>query len=100
MSDRLTPEDVRFVLKHVMHPAIDHSLLDLGIVKDFTVEGQRVNVIMAMPFPDIPIKDMLIDLVRQPLIGIGAQPEFELTVMTEDERAHFLALEQSGWKGM
>ncbi len=100
MSDQLTPEDVRFVLKNVMHPAIDHSLLDLGIVKDFTVTGKVVNVVMAMPFPEVPIKDMLIDLVRQPLIGIGAQPEFELTVMNDEERQHFLEMEQSGWRGM
>lgn len=100
MSDQLTREDVLFVLRNVVHPAIDHSLLDLGIIRDFTVDGKRVNVIMAMPFPGVPIKDMLVDLVRQPLAGIGAQPEFELTVMTDEEREHFLALEQSGWRGM
>mgnify|MGYP000138425860 CR=1 FL=1 len=86
-------------LAKVMHPAIDRSLMDLGIIRDIEVEGGRVRVSLAFPFPNIPIRDHLIDLVREPLVKMGAEVEIETTVMSKDELQRFLAMERESWKG-
>lgn len=59
--------DIRQAIGQVKHPGIDHSLVDLGIVKDMTIAAQKVTLTFALPFPNIPIGAQLIDGVRLPL---------------------------------
>jgi metal-sulfur cluster biosynthetic enzyme len=92
-------DDVREILAGVKHPAIDRTLLELGIIKSMAVEGGNVRVLMAFPFPNIPIGDYLIHSVRGPLGERGIAVEIETTVMDEDELQKFLAMEKEGWTG-
>ena len=55
---------------------------------------------MAFPALNIPILDMLIQSVQQPLEAINAKVDMEKVVMTQEEMQKFLAMEQSAWKGM
>ena len=48
---------------------------------------------------NVPIKGMLINSVKEPLEQMGANVEFETTVMTPEELQRFLELEQKAWKG-
>ena len=99
MTSAVSEADIRQAVEQVKHPAIDHSLVDLGIVKNIAIEGQKVTVTFAFPFPNIPIGDMLVDSVRLPLQNLGAEVEVETTVMDQGELQKFLAMEQDGWKG-
>jgi len=100
MTAILSETGIRETIGQVKHPAIDHSLVDLGIVKDIAITGQKVKLTFAFPFPNIPIKDMLIDSVRLPLQNMGAEVEVETTTMDQAAVQKFLAMEQEGWKGM
>ncbi len=99
MTATLSEMDIRQAIGQVKHPAIDHSLVDLGIVKDVTIEAQKITLTFAFPFPNIPIGDQLIDSVRLPLENLGAEVEVETTGMDQAELQKFLAMEQDGWKG-
>ena len=99
MSRNISEEDVRKVLARVNHPMIDRSLLELGVIKHIAVEQRKVKVTLAFPFPIIPIKDHIIQSVREPLQKLGAEIEVKLTVMNHDELQKFLAMEQDAWKG-
>lgn len=99
-AEDISRDDVREILAGIKHPAIDRTLLDLGIIKAVEVEGDNVRVIMAFPFPNIPIGDYLINSVRGPLDERGIAVEIETTVMNEDELQKFLAMEKEGWKGL
>ncbi|MFX1555476.1 MAG: iron-sulfur cluster assembly protein [Promethearchaeota archaeon] len=99
MDTNISEEDVRNVLAWVNHPMIDRSLLELGIIKHIAVEQGKVNVTLAFPFPNIPIKDHIIHSVREPIQKLGAEIEVKLTVMNHDELQKFLAMEQDAWKG-
>ena len=99
MTSAVSEADIRQAVEQVKHPAIDHSLVDLGIVKNIAIEGQKVTVTFAFPFPKIPIGDMLVDSVRLPLQNLGVEVEIETTVMDQAELKKFLAMEQDGWKG-
>ena len=99
MSKNISEQDVRTVLAWVKHPMIDRTLLDLGVIKDISVENNKVKITLAFPFPNIPIKEQLIDSVREPITKLGAEVEVKLIVMNQEELQKFLAMEQEAWKG-
>ncbi|MEA2041683.1 MAG: iron-sulfur cluster assembly protein [Bacteroidota bacterium] len=94
-----TKSEILKSIESVMHPAINFSLVKLGIVKDIAVEGETVKVIFALPFPNIPIINDLIFEVSQLILNMDLKFEYETVLMTEEEKARFMKLEQEGWKG-
>jgi len=91
---------VKEIIESVQHPAINHSLYDLGIIKSYEINKDNVKIVMALPALNIPIFDMLIQSVKQPLEAINSQVNFEKVMMTQEEMQIFLAMEKSAWKGM
>ncbi|RJS84411.1 DUF59 domain-containing protein [Methanophagales archaeon] len=83
MAKEKSEEDIRQVVADIKHPAIDRTLVDLGIVKEIAVKGNKVLVTMALPFPN---KED----------GCGGR--VELTIMNQEELQAFLAMEQESWK--
>jgi len=96
----ISEEELERVIGQVKHPAIDRTLVELGIVKDKTLEGNKVVLTFAFPFPNIPIKDYLVTSVKRPLEELGFEVEVKTTVMNQEELQKFLALEQESWKGL
>ena len=97
MTADISEEEVQELVGQVKHPAINLSLVELGIVRDITVEGNKVFLTFAFPFPNIPIKGMLIKSVRDPLEEMGAILEVKETVMDQNQLQRFLALEKDNW---
>ncbi|HHE75236.1 MAG TPA: DUF59 domain-containing protein [Desulfobacteraceae bacterium] len=99
MSSTVSEKDIRQAIAPVKHPAIDNTLVDLGMVKDVEVKGEKVTLTLAFPFPNIPIEGLLINSLQQPLKKLGVEAEIKTTVMSPEELQKFLAMEQAGWKG-
>jgi ATP-binding protein involved in chromosome partitioning len=99
MDKNISEESIRNMLEKVKHPAIDRSLLDLGIIKKIAIEDGKVAITMALPFPNIPIIDQLISSIREPIDKLGIKIEVKQTIMNQDELQKFLTIEQEGWKG-
>lgn len=99
MAENISEENVRKAMAQIKHPAIDRTLIDLGMVKDITIEGNKVTVTLAVPFPGIPIKDLLVNSVREPIEKLGAKVEVKLAVMNPQELKAFIAKENESWKG-
>jgi len=95
-------EDVHRAVGQVMHPAISRSLVDLGIVKDITLEHGKVRLTLALPFLGIPvsIKDYFVNSLRKVVTDLGAEAEIRITGMSQEEQQAFLAMEQESWKGL
>ena len=100
MDKRISEEDIQKVVAQVKHPAIDHTLIDLGIVKTIAVAGNKVAVTFAFPFPNIPIKDRLVNSIREPIEELGAEVEVKITEMNQEELQKFLTMEQEAWKAL
>jgi hypothetical protein len=60
-----------------------------------------VTLSLALPILAIPapIKDYLVNRLRQAVIGLGAEAEVKITEMDQEERQAFLAMEWESWKG-
>ena len=95
-----TEQEILKVISEVKHPAIDHSLLDLGIIKDIEIDNKAVSLKFVFPFPNIPIADSLIDSIKIPLNNNGYTLFSDVILMTEEERARFMQMESEAWKGL
>jgi metal-sulfur cluster biosynthetic enzyme len=98
--NNILKEQIEDTIDSVMHPAINLSLTTLGIVKDVKVTDKKAEVTFAFPFPNIPIADQLINSIRNPVTNLGAVFDYQVVIMTEEEKQKFLQLEASAWKGL
>jgi ATP-binding protein involved in chromosome partitioning len=100
MAKGKSEEDIRQVVAEIKHPAIDRTLVDLGVVKEITVKGNKVLVTMALPFPGIPtqVRDYLVNSVVEQIKKMDVEVEVDLTIMNQEELQAFLAMEQESWK--
>ncbi len=93
-----TKKEIEDALSKVMHPEIDNSLIKLGMIKDIKVEDDEVSVTLNLPFLNVPIKDLLISLIKEPIEKSGKKAKIEITEMNEEERMKFMQLAREGWK--
>ena len=100
MATYLSEDEVRKALDQVKHPAIDLSLVELGIVKEILVTDNKVSITIALPFAGIPIESQLINSVREPVEKLGAELEIKTTLMNPEEVQKFLSMEKEAWKGL
>jgi metal-sulfur cluster biosynthetic enzyme len=98
----ISKEDIHRAIGQVMHPAIDRSLVDLGIAKEITMEHGKVTLTLALPFPGIPvsIKDYFVNSLHKMVTDLGVEIEIRIAEMNQEEREAFLAMEQESWKGL
>jgi Mrp family chromosome partitioning ATPase len=94
MPDKISKEDIYQVLKQVNHPEIkNRNLIDLELVKDVNITNSSVSVTLALPNLNVPIKDELIESIRQAVAGVGDDliVDVSVTEMNPDQRAALLA---------
>jgi metal-sulfur cluster biosynthetic enzyme len=95
----MTREEVLNALSKVEHPAISYSLIKLGIVTNVELVENKVSVVFAFPFPNIPIAGALISSIATPVADMGLEFEHSIRIMTDDEKNNFLQLEAEAWRG-
>ena len=102
MAKNISEEDVHQTIGQVMHPEINSSLVELGMVRDIALKDDGVSLTLVLPFLGIPasIKDYLVNSLRQAVMKLGAEVEIRIAEMDEEERLAFLAMEQEGWRGL
>jgi len=81
MANTISEEEIRRAVAKVRHPEIDHTLVELGMIKDIAVRDDKVILTMALPFLGIPIKDYFVDSVQEAVTKLGVEIEVELTEM-------------------
>ena len=94
-----TKEDIVNAISAVKHPAINYSLLDLGIVKNVEINNGKATVMFAFPFPNIPIADTLVNSVARPIEALGVGFKHEIVLMNAEEKARFMQMETEAWTG-
>lgn len=99
MAKSISEEEVHQALAEVMHPAIDRTLVELGMIKNITIMDNRVTLTLLLPFPNVPIKDHLVNSVREAVMKLGVEVKIKIEQMNQEELRSFLAMEQESWKG-
>lgn len=94
VAKNISGEDVRQAVAEVMHPAIDRTLVELGMIKTIPVRNNRVALTLALPFQNVPIKDYLMNSVREAVMKLGVEVKIKIGQMNQEELQSFLAKEQ------
>ncbi len=97
---RLSLSDVERALSKVMHPEINYSLVDLGMIEDVTCKEDRVNLTLRLPFLEIPIKEDLIQIIKGALTDLDKAIQLEINVeeMSQEQRNKFMKMADERWK--
>ncbi len=102
MGTNISLQHVQEAIGKVTHPAISRTLVDLGMIKDVGLHGNEARLTLVLPVLNIPVpvKDYLVNSLREAVAALGIQLEVEVAEMNEEERQAFLAMEQESWKGL
>jgi len=102
MATNTSLQDVQEAIGKVTHPAISRTLVDLGMIRDVGLRGSKVKLKLVLPILNIPapVKDYLVNSLREVVAALGVRLEVEIAQMNEEERQAFLAMEQESWKGL
>jgi metal-sulfur cluster biosynthetic enzyme len=100
MTTNSSEKYIRREIGNVMHPTINCSLVELGIVKNIEIKTGKVIITLALPFAGVPdsIKDYLVDSLRESIEEVEAVVMIKTVAMTKEELKRFLALEKKNWK--
>ena len=95
MTNQRTKETIKKELSKIIHPEINCSLVELGMIKDIKV-NRKVLITLNLPFLEVPIKDDLINLIKNTIKKIDKEKVTEVNVieMNEKERKKFMRLAQ------
>lgn len=94
MSTRISEKTLLTALSQIIHPEFEGcNLGELGMIQQVEYIDKRVNVLLALPFPNAPTKDRLLALVREAIARIDQhlEVEIELTQMEPEQKAAFMA---------
>lgn len=96
----ISQNSIKQALSKLMHPEINYSLVDLGIIKDVAFEKNKVMVTLKVPFLDVPIRDHLIQMIRGSVSDLNEafKTEINLQQMSQQERDEFMKKVKKGWK--
>jgi metal-sulfur cluster biosynthetic enzyme len=102
MARNISEGDIHQKIGHVMHPEINRTLVELGMVKDIALKNNEVTLTLVLPFLGIPVsvKDYLTNSLHQAVMKLGAKVQIRVAEMNQEERLAFLAMEQESWKGL
>ena len=100
MVNTPTIEDINKEIAKVMHPAIDRSLMDLGMIRDIALKDNTASLILLVPFPGIPILSMLKGRIKESVMPLGVDLKITVEQMSQEEVQDFFAMEKEAWKGL
>lgn len=84
-----TREQISEVLGEIQDPELHRGLNELNMVRDITIDGSTVAVLIALTIPGCPLKDYFHNVIpaklKESFAGIG-NVQVNLTSMSEEER--------------
>lgn len=91
-------KSVHKVLMQVMHPEINHNLVDLGIIKNI-VGNNKVVLTLKLPFMYVLIKEDLIRSIKEAItkLNVDVKVEIKIAEMNQKERARFMSMARGAW---
>jgi metal-sulfur cluster biosynthetic enzyme len=78
-----TEQEIREVLRPVMDPEIGMSVVDLGMIREVTIEGDAVEIKMVLTAPFCPLANLITDQVRQAAAAVPGVKEAKVTLLQE-----------------
>ena len=97
---KLSQPEIEQALSKIMHPEINYSLVDLGMLKNVICKQDKVNLTLKLPFLQVPVKDLLIESIKKTLSDLDSSIQVEINIeqMSQEQRDKFAKMAKEGWK--
>ncbi len=97
---KISKKDIEDALSKIIHLEINYSLVELGMIKDIEIEDAAVSIKLVLPFLDIPIKEDLINLIKESIRKLDKSIKLKIKTaeMNEKEKERFMKLAREGWR--
>ncbi len=95
MPKQISKSDIYQSLNQVKHPEMNNrNLVELQVVKDVAIKNSNVLVTLSLPNLNVPIKDELIETVKQAVIDVSEDliVDVKVTEMNPEQRSVFSAI--------
>lgn len=80
VSNDLTLVKVKEQLENVMDPELDVNIVDLGLIREITVNDDSVDVLMTLTTPGCPLHGVFDELVKREAGNLEGLEEHEVEV--------------------
>jgi metal-sulfur cluster biosynthetic enzyme len=77
----VTKEQVMEALKEVIDPEIGVSLVEMNLIKDVLIEGDKVKVKMTLTIPGCPLANMIVNDVRKKVQSLEGVKDAEVELV-------------------
>ena len=83
----VSKEEIMTALKDVMDPELHISIVNLRMVKDIAIQGDKVKVAVALTVGGCPLSETIASDVKKAVMKLGGvkSVDVETTVMTKEE---------------
>lgn len=97
---KFAQQNIKQALSEVMHPEINYSLVNLGMIEDVLYEQERVKLTLNLPSLEVPVKGVLVESIKKALVDLDSSIEVKINIeqMTEQQRENFMEMAKKGWK--
>ena len=86
----ITIEKTRRVLKKAIHPELDKSLIELGMIRNIKIEKNKIIINLVLPFLHVPIREQLIEIIKQAIKkSFDILPKIKIKEMNQKEKKKF-----------
>lgn len=79
----LTEEQIREALRPVIDPEIGMSVVDMGMIREVSIEKDSVEVKMVLTAPFCPLAGVITEQVRQAAAAVPGVKEAKVTLLDE-----------------
>jgi serine O-acetyltransferase len=75
--------DIRQALQEVIEPEVGINVVDLGLIKEITLNGRGVEVRMVLTYPGCPLAGYLVEQIRRKVKSVTGGEEVEVVLVDE-----------------
>jgi metal-sulfur cluster biosynthetic enzyme len=80
-DDAVSPELVKMVLRKVKDPDLNLNIVDLGLVYDVAVDGQKVNIDMSLTSPGCPSGPQIMQDIERTVRAVEGVTEVNVNLV-------------------
>ncbi|MBS3782894.1 MAG: metal-sulfur cluster assembly factor [Anaerolineae bacterium] len=79
----VTEKEIREALRPVVDPEMGVSVVDLGMIREVEVEGDKVKIKMVLTTPFCPLAGVITEQVREAAAQVEGVEEAKVTLLDE-----------------
>ncbi len=96
----LNQTNIEKTLSKIIHPEINYSLVNLGMIEDVVYKQKHVSLTLKLPLLQVPVREILIESIKKAFSDMDSSVQVEVNIeqMVQEQRDKFAKMAKEGWK--